>query len=161
MVDIDLRLPELNSMRRRYARAPALVGPILRRCVEDALDIQVETTRALIPLGRPTAESRPHLRDTVSGSVAGGGGLIRGVLRVTGRHARYVDEGTRPHEILPRRAKVLAFGVGGRTVFARRVRHPGTRPVRFMARGADQARSGQQAVFRRGLAQIVDALRRR
>jgi HK97 gp10 family phage protein len=34
---------------------------------------------------------------------------------------------TAPRTILPRRAKALRFGVGGRTVFARSVNHPGSR----------------------------------
>lgn len=56
----------------------------------------------------------------------------------------YVDQGTRPHIIRPRRAKALAFasrykakttvrvigshkgGSGGKTVFAQEVHHPGT-----------------------------------
>jgi len=41
-------------------------------------------------------------------------------------YARYVEYGTRPHEILPVRAKALRFQVRDRIVFARRVRHPGT-----------------------------------
>ena len=61
----------------------------------------------------------------------------------------YVDRGTRPHVIRPRRAKRLAFagsytaktrvgsiiarggGPSGSTVFAREVNHPGTKPRNF------------------------------
>lgn len=61
----------------------------------------------------------------------------------------YVDRGTRPHRIVPRRAKVLRFGVpsraktvpgiigsgaggvGDTTVFSRGVDHPGTKARRF------------------------------
>lgn len=62
---------------------------------------------------------------------------------------RYVDEGTRPHTIRPKRAKVLAFNAGhtaktmpgvigsrpggpfGETVFAHEVKHPGTKARNF------------------------------
>lgn len=62
--------------------------------------------------------------------------------------ARYLEYGTRPHIILPRKAKALRFapGKGSRlsgsprkgasVVFARRVRHPGTKPYPFMMPGA-------------------------
>lgn len=55
---------------------------------------------------------------------------------ITGRsdqpYAEYVIKGTRPHEIVPRRAKVLAFeGSGGEMVFTKRARHPGTPPNNF------------------------------
>ncbi len=59
-----------------------------------------------------------------------------GPAGITGRsnqpYAEYVIKGTRPHDIVPRRAKVLAFeGSDGGTVFAKRVRHPGTPPNNF------------------------------
>lgn len=38
-----------------------------------------------------------------------------------------LEDGSRPHIIRPKRAKVLAFPGGGGTVFTRFVRHPGTR----------------------------------
>lgn len=42
-------------------------------------------------------------------------------------------QGTRPHVILPSRRRALRFNVGGQTVFATRVRHPGTRPNQYLA----------------------------
>jgi hypothetical protein len=48
--------------------------------------------------------------------------------------AAMLDRGTRPHEIRARRARALRFRAGGRTVFARRVMHPGTRPLYFVER---------------------------
>lgn len=49
-------------------------------------------------------------------------------------YASWVHDGTRPHVIRPRRAQVLRFQVGGRTVFARVVNHPGTRARPFLDR---------------------------
>lgn len=46
-------------------------------------------------------------------------------------YAEYVSAGTRPHVIRPRNAKALRFKVGGKTVFATRVNHPGTQPNAF------------------------------
>lgn len=40
---------------------------------------------------------------------------------------QYQDEGTRPHPIVPRNAKVLRFPAGGRVVYTRHVNHPGTK----------------------------------
>lgn len=48
------------------------------------------------------------------------------------RHASFVEQGTRPHAIRPKRARVLRFQAGGRTVFAAHVDHPGTRPRPFL-----------------------------
>jgi hypothetical protein len=66
-------------------------------------------------------------------------------------YALYVHEGTRAHDIRPRNAKVLAFPgagsatlsgrprKGGKIIFAKRVRHPGTKANPFMLRGAQKA----------------------
>ena len=41
-------------------------------------------------------------------------------------YAAFIEFGTAPHIIIPSQAKVLAFDVGGETVFAKYVMHPGT-----------------------------------
>lgn len=47
----------------------------------------------------------------------------------------YIVDGTRPHTIVPRSARVLHFRTaGGDEVFTRRVNHPGTRPNDFVRR---------------------------
>lgn len=44
----------------------------------------------------------------------------------------FVVRRTKPHEIVPKNAKILVFtGRDGSTVFARRVNHPGTKANRF------------------------------
>ncbi|MFJ3545480.1 hypothetical protein ACIPQH_25330 [Streptomyces rubiginosohelvolus] len=60
-------------------------------------------------------------------------GLV-GVVECTHPAVRFVLDGTRPHVIRPRRASVLRFELGGRTVFAKRVSHPGTRANNFLLR---------------------------
>ena len=50
-------------------------------------------------------------------------------------YSGYVNDGTRPHTIRPRRTGgVLRFQVGGQVVFARVVNHPGTRARPFLDR---------------------------
>jgi hypothetical protein len=41
-------------------------------------------------------------------------------------------EGTRPHIIVPNRSTVLRFSSGGRVIYTHAVRHPGTRPNRYL-----------------------------
>jgi len=57
-------------------------------------------------------------------------------------YAEFVNDGTRPHIIRPRRGRALRFVVGGRVVYARVVHHPGTRAQPFLDRALrDVARS--------------------
>jgi len=47
-------------------------------------------------------------------------------------YAPYVEMGTEPHVIVPRKAKALRFVVDGKVVFAKRVQHPGTKPRPYL-----------------------------
>ena len=47
-------------------------------------------------------------------------------------YAVYHHDGTSPHVIRPRNARVLRFQVGGVVVYAMHVQHPGTKPNRFL-----------------------------
>ena len=56
-----------------------------------------------------------------------------GEIRAGMEYASYVEEGTRPHMIYPKRATVLSWiGYDGTRVFARWVNHPGSKPYPFM-----------------------------
>jgi HK97 gp10 family phage protein len=62
-------------------------------------------------------------------------------LQALAPYARFVVEGTRPHEIHPAGASVLVFkAASGDLVFTRLVRHPGTKPNPFLQRAVDKAR---------------------
>lgn len=52
--------------------------------------------------------------------------------------AFFVDAGTKRHEIVPKRSSGLVFAAGGRTVFAKKVDHPGSRPQPFRQRAAEE-----------------------
>lgn len=65
-------------------------------------------------------------------------------------YAEFVHDGTRPHLIRPRRARALRFTAGGRVVFARLVRHPGTRPNPFLDRALREVSRREGWDYRRG-----------
>lgn len=49
------------------------------------------------------------------------------------RHALMHHEGTRPHVIVPRDQQLLRFSKNGRMVYSRQVRHPGTKPNKYLS----------------------------
>lgn len=70
-----------------------------------------------------SGEYANSFRTTTTREVGG----LRTTVRNSAPHATFIENGTRSHVILPRRATVLVFtGRGGGLVFARRVNHPGT-----------------------------------
>jgi len=65
-------------------------------------------------------------------------------------YAPMVNDGTKPHIIRPKRAKALKFKMGGKTVYAKVVHHPGTRARPFLDRAlADVARSRGYSITQR------------
>ncbi|GAS98799.1 Gp22 [Mycolicibacterium canariasense] len=70
---------------------------------------------------------------------------VTGSVHATADYALYVHEGTRPHVIRPRNAAVLRFEVGGRTVFARLVRHPGTKARPFLRNAGERVAAEEAA----------------
>jgi hypothetical protein len=63
-------------------------------------------------------------------------GTVRGEVYNDADYAVMVHDGTRAHAIVARRGRVLRFVAGGRVVYARRVRHPGSRPQPWMTTAA-------------------------
>ena len=52
-------------------------------------------------------------------------------LRWSKKYASFIEYGTRPHPIIARRRRALAFVVNGQMLLRRKVMHPGTRPYKF------------------------------
>lgn len=84
------------------------------------------------------------LRGSIKGFVIGGmGGGAGGVSILQGRvearapYAAFVENGTRPHIIVPRRKNALRFVQNGAVRFAPFVQHPGTRRRPFMREARD------------------------
>jgi len=67
-------------------------------------------------------------------------GPARYVVGTPVEYAPFVEFGTRPHVIVPRRARALRFIVDHQLVFAKRVEHPGTKPQRVFARAINVLR---------------------
>lgn len=103
-------------------------GPVVR-------DLVLRGERVKVRAQQLVGVKTGNLRDHIVKRVIDIGGQPAVVVGFTGvPYGLFHHEGTKPHTIEPRRAQVLAFYWPrvGRTVFARRVHHPGTKPNRFL-----------------------------
>ena len=102
------------------------------------------------------------LQRSIYGKVRVPGGRIIGIVGSDLKHAVWMEYGTKPHIILPRRAKALRFiGRDGQVVFARRVNHPGTKPRRMFERGGQEARPFAVSHLRKALRDVAYYIARR
>ncbi|MEU9805427.1 HK97 gp10 family phage protein [Mycobacterium sp. NPDC050853] len=114
----ELNEHELNDQTRTFGRRR--MTSLQRRIANQArADAPVRTGN----LGRQVTEGQIGFT---------GPRTISGNVRDDADYALYVHEGTRPHLIRPRNAKALRFQIGGRTVYAKLVRHPGTKARPFL-----------------------------
>ncbi len=85
----------------------------------------------------------------------------------------YVDKGTRPHVIEPKKATVLAFSTGGspktrpgkfravsgkagtNPVFAKRVQHPGTKPRKLTKKVRERSKKRYARNIQKAIAKVV------
>ncbi|MGF0163053.1 hypothetical protein ACQRET_03285 [Streptomyces koyangensis] len=105
-------------------------GPVERRLRERTRRVAAIAAR----------EAPGSMGDYVDWRVETGPGGLRGVVVCNHHAVRYVLDGTRPHLIKPRRRNVLRFQIGGRVVYSKLVRHPGTKANDFMKRALEQGR---------------------
>ncbi len=81
-----------------------------------------------------------------------GGKLLK--ITNTKDYAAAIDSGARPHTIVPVARYYLRFVVGGKTIFAQRVKHPGNRPYKFLYR----AHNAADRFFRQEMTRRMSAL---
>lgn len=73
-------------------------------------------------------------------------------------YASFVDGGTRPHDIRPRKKSALRFQVGGKWIITKLVRHPGTRPEGFMGNALLAAQREMELEIRKGRVKAAKVL---
>lgn len=116
------------------AALAAEVGPILQRQMRDITRKIANQARQRVPV-RTGNLGRSILEDPVTQV---GPFKVEGGVTARAYYAAAVHEGSRPHLIRARNAAALRFEVGGRTIFATEVWHPGVRPRPFLRNAAEQ-----------------------
>ncbi len=85
--------------------------------------------------GKVTSGAKAARKRTIRGGISGRGDVVP---------IHLVENPTRAHLVQPKNKRTLAFGFDadtGTSIFARSIRHPGTRGSRFVRKSAQQAQS--------------------
>lgn len=92
-------------------------------------------------VGKRTHELERNILTRVDPLTHGLRGRVIAGEQLDDARAVWNHDGTRPHTIRPKQpGGVLVFQSHGRTIFARSVRHPGTKATKFLARAGEEAR---------------------
>lgn len=96
-------------------------------------DIQKRTRRAHTFARQQVGKDTRALQRSISYRVSvGSRGGVTGTVLADHKIATMHHNGTRPHIIMARKAETLRFKSRGKIVYAKVVRHPGTRPNRYL-----------------------------
>lgn len=115
-----------DALRRRL-KALSMAGKPLGR---DWADETARLAKPMVPVR--TGRLRKSIRRAEAST--------RRATVTAHQSAFYVDEGTKPHDIGAKRGGALVFkGRGGRTIFAKRVHHRGSKAQPFRAKAARRA----------------------
>jgi HK97 gp10 family phage protein len=87
------------------------------------------------------------------GSTAGAKkpGNYDGIVSTNKEHASHVEFGTRPHTITVKTARVLS---DGKTIFGKRVQHPGTQAQPFMRPAVDRNKTNADRIMKTELGKV-------
>lgn len=121
---VNVEYADVTKLSKRlqfaYDHVPFLVDTWLHKSVGPAL---VTAMKARAPVD--TGLLRSSIRQIDSP-----GSVRVGPIGVD--YNKYVVEGTKPHTIKAKPGKTLVFQMGGKTIFAKSVKHPGTKPNPYM-----------------------------
>lgn len=133
--DFTIDTGDLEQAQAALELADELLDPLAAETIADFGEATVESVRREARRHRVTGElvDRVEIQDR---RAAGMGSHL--TVKAGGIVAPRIIGGTAPHLIKPRRARALAFG-GSPAAFAESVRHPGTSPDPFVARGVRRA----------------------
>lgn len=105
-------------------------GPVVREQIRRGMRVR---DRAKVIMGKDTHELEQTTVIRILDSAAG----VIVAVGSDAKHALLHHDDTRPHVILPVKAKVLVFRIkGGGLVFAASVNHPGTKGTKYLERAA-------------------------
>lgn len=125
MISVTIKTDGINRAVEAYARKLHDVAQASLVAATDAAEASARQT-----IHATTTRRTGDLEDNWSTSWRGP--HLRGLTSHSG-HAGFINDGTRPHPIVARRAKFLRFQMNGQTMFRRSVNHPGTRARPFVA----------------------------
>lgn len=137
---ISLALVGEREVVARLQQIPGAMHEMLHRRVwELTLRLKARVQRKLS--GEVLNVVTGALRRSIQANIEDSGASVTGLVYSTGdvKYARIHEFGgkTRAHVIEPKKAAALMFAIGGSTIFARRVNHPGSKiPERSFLRSS-------------------------
>ena len=136
-MEISIKIQNLDKLKAAFLKAPSIATREFGTAIEKtAFKIQADAFRAA-PVNKQSGGG--NLRQSISSRMTG---KASAVIESKAKYSAYVDQGTKPHIIRVKNARVLANRRTGQ-IFGKVVRHPGTRATNYFS---NAVKSGEKFI---------------
>lgn len=136
-MEISIKIENLDKLKAAFLKAPAIATAEYGRAIEKtAFKIEGDAKRAA-PVNKQSGGG--NLRQSISSRMTG---KASAVIESKAKYSAYVDQGTRPHIIRAKNAKVLANRRTGQ-FFGKVVKHPGIKSQPYFS---NAVKSGEKFI---------------
>jgi len=126
-MEISIKIQNLDKLKAAFQKAPVIATREFGRAIErTAFKIEGDAKRNA-PVNKQSGGGT--LRQSISSHMTG---KASAVIESKAKYSAYVDQGTKPHIIRVKNAKVLANRRTGQ-IFGKVVRHPGTKATNYFS----------------------------
>jgi len=122
------------TVQEPFSRVGQRLAVKVNAIMARAANVSAQHARATSKFNDRTGKLRGSIEMVPQMTVRNGARFIVGARP---KYALFVEAGTKPHVILPRRKPFLRFQVAGRWVSSKGVNHPGTKARKFMFEAAE------------------------
>jgi HK97 gp10 family phage protein len=152
-MEISIKIVDINALAKAFKKAPEIALPLYARALErSARKIEADAKRNA-PVNKQSGGGT--LRQSISSRMQGNTSAI---IESRAKYSAYVDQGTRPHIIRVRNAKVLANRRTGQ-FFGRVVKHPGTKSQPYFTNAVEGNEKFMNNELQDALQNILNAIR--
>jgi len=158
-MEIKLTLQNGKELLKTFKAAPAIAAKEYRDSLERIAANVVMLAQKNAPVNKGEGGGKRgyggNLRQSIRYFPYGNTGFM---VRVGAEYGVYVDQGTKPHVILPRTKPYLAFQINGRWIYTKRVNHPGTKPTFFFTNAVKATEPYANAEMGKAMDRVLNQL---
>lgn len=159
-MELRIALENSDQLLSTFRQAPAIAGKEYRIALERIATSVYEKAVKNAPGNKGEGGGKRgyggNLKQSIRKSPYGATGFI---VRVNADYGVYVDQGTKPHVIVPRRAPYLVFkNRDGKWIRTKRVNHPGTKPTYFFTNAVEESGRYANEEMSRAMDRVISQL---
>lgn len=152
-MELKLTLKNAGKIKEAFDSAPIVALKEFNTSLERIALNVVSEAQHNSPVGK--YKGGGNLRQSIKYKPYGTGYVVW----VNANYGIYVDQGTKPHVILPKKGRFLTFkGRDGNWVRTTRVNHPGTRATHFFTNAVKSAETYANSEMKNALGRIANKL---